>query len=347
MTGSNGSLADAYDLVIFDLDGVVYQGHDPIPGAIDAINGLVRAGKPVAYATNNASRRADEVAALLRGIGVTADGHEVVTSAHASASLLAEKLPAGAPVLVVGGPALRAEVADAGLTPVTEASADGPKPAAVVQGYAADVGWAQLAEGCVAVRGGAWWVATNADRTLPSPRGPLPGNGSLVAALATALGRQPDVVVGKPAPTLFASAAARVGARQPLVVGDRLDTDIAGAVRAGFDGMVVLTGVSTAADVLAAPSGSRPTWIARDLAALARAGVAARVPVVSENDMSAESGGWTVRRTDVGLELSGDGADVAALAALAAMAWQRPLAPDVIAAGASAATTLQLLGIAG
>jgi glycerol-1-phosphatase len=341
------SVVDAYDLVIFDLDGVVYLGHDPIAGAIDAINGLVRADKPVAYATNNASRRADEVAALLRKIGLTADSSEVVTSAHASASLLAERLPAGAPVLVVGGPALRAEVAEAGLTPVAGAADDDGTPAAVVQGYAPDVGWKQLAEGCVAIRAGAWWVATNGDRTLPSPRGPLPGNGSLVAALATALGRQPDVVVGKPAPTLFATAAARVGAHRPLVVGDRLDTDIAGAVQAGFDGMIVLTGVSTAADVLAAPDGARPTWIARDLHALADAGAAARVPAMSENDTSAECGGWTVRRADVGLELSGDGTDVAALAALAAMAWQRPQTPDVIAAGAAAATTLQLLGIAG
>lgn len=347
MSGSTKSLVDAYDLVIFDLDGVVYLGHDPIPGAIDAINGLVRADRRVAYATNNASRRADEVAELLRNIGVTAEADEVVTSAHASASLLADRLPAGAPVLVVGGPALRAEVADVGLTPVTDATAGGRRPAAVVQGYAADVGWAQLAEGCVAIRAGAWWVATNGDRTLPSPRGPLPGNGSLVAALATALGRQPDVVVGKPAPTLFATAAGRVGAHRPLVVGDRLDTDIAGAVQAGFDGMIVLTGVSTAADVLAAPDGARPTWIARDLDALGDAGAAARVPTVSSDDDSAECGGWTVRRADVGLELSGEGTDVAALAALAAMAWQRPPPPAVIATGATAATTVQLLGIAG
>jgi hypothetical protein len=175
----------------------------------------------------------------------------------------------------------------------------------------------------------------------------LPGNGSLVAALATALGRQPDVVVGKPSPTLFASAAGRVGAHRPLVVGDRLDTDIGGAVQAGFDGMIVLTGVSTAADVLAAPAGARPTWIARDLNALADGGAAARVPTVSSGDESAECGGWTVRRADVGLELSGEGTDVAALAALAAMAWQRPPPPSVIATGAMAATTVQLLGIAG
>jgi glycerol-1-phosphatase len=168
-------------------------------------------------------------------------------------------------VLVVGAEALRAEVRDAGLVPV--ATAD-DRPEAVVQGYGPEVGWAQLAEASLAVRAGATWVATNTDRTLPSPRGPLPGNGSLVAVLRTALDRDPDVVVGKPEPALFHAAADRAGARRPLVVGDRLDTDIEGANRAGFDSLLVLTGVSTADELAKAPDGHRPTYVADDLGGL-------------------------------------------------------------------------------
>jgi len=331
-----------YDLVIFDLDGVVYLDRDPIPGAVDAVNGIVSGGLPVAYATNNASRRAGAVAELLTSLGVHARADEVITAAHASAVLLASRLPAGSPVLVVGGPALAAEVTDAGLAPVTNAD---DKPSAVVQGYDAKVGWADLAEGCVAVRAGAWWVATNADRTLPSPRGPLPGNGSLVAALATALGRQPDDIVGKPAPALFTTAAGRVGATRPLVVGDRLDTDIAGAVNAGYDGLLVLTGVSTPADVMAAPEGMRPTWIAADLTALHGRGLAARVPI--KNGESTECGGWTARRSDAGLILTGDGPPAAALAALAALAWAQDRPPAVTAEGSAAEAALSALRLAG
>jgi glycerol 3-phosphatase-2 len=175
-------LVGGYDLVIFDLDGVVYLIDKPIPGAAEAVERLRGNGVHVAYATNNASRRAGDVAALLTGMGVPAKADEVLNSAGAAAAVLAKRLPAGAPVLVVGAEALRAEVRDAGLTPVSTAE---DKPAAVVQGYGPDVDWRILAEAALAVRAGATWVATNTDRTLPSPRGPLPGNGSLVAVLRT------------------------------------------------------------------------------------------------------------------------------------------------------------------
>lgn len=160
-------LVDAYDLVIFDLDGVIYLIDRPIPGAVEAVARLHREGKPVAYATNNASRRPAEVAELLVGLGVNAQPGEVLTSAVASAAALAERLPAGAPVLVVGAEALRAEVRAVGLVPVERAD---ESPAAVVQGYGPQVGWTQLAEAAVAIRAGALWIATNTDRTLPSPR---------------------------------------------------------------------------------------------------------------------------------------------------------------------------------
>jgi len=248
---------------------VIYLGTQPVPGAADAVRRLRERGMPVAFVTNNASRRADDVARLLADVGVPADPSEVTTSAQAAAAVLARRCVPDAAVLVVGAPALAEEVAAVGLRPVEQA---GDRPAAVVQGYGPAVGWPQLAEASVAVRGGAWWVATNTDRTLPSPRGPLPGNGALVAALSTALGRGPDLVVGKPAPTLLEQAARRHGARRPLMVGDRLDTDIEGAHRAGMDSLLVLTGVSHRDDLAGAPAEQRPTYVGDDLSALLKPG---------------------------------------------------------------------------
>ena len=262
---NGGPLVDRYDLVIFDLDGVVYIGSEPVPGAADAIRWLRERGTPIAFVTNNASRSAADVAGLLTSFGVAAEPADVTTSAQATATVLAGRLEPHSPVLVVGAPALEAEIAAVGLEPVRQADAG---PVAVVQGYGPTVGWPELAEACVAVRRGAWWIATNSDRTLPSPKGPLPGNGALVAALATALGRDPDLVVGKPAPTLMAEAARRHGARHPLMVGDRLDTDIEGAHRAGMDSLLVLTGVSRREELDSAPPEQKPTYVAADLSAL-------------------------------------------------------------------------------
>jgi len=303
------SLVDGYDLVIFDLDGVVYLIDKPIEGAAEAVARLRSAGTAIAYATNNASRRAPDVAALLEGMGVSAVADEVLTSAGAAAAMLAERLPAGAPVLVVGAEALRAEVRDVGLTPVQRLE-DGP--AAVVQGFGPDVGWQILAEAALAVRAGALWMATNTDRTLPSPRGPLPGNGSLVSVLRTALSREPDVVVGKPAPALFETAASLSKSQRPLAVGDRLDTDIEGAVRAGMDSLLVLTGVSGPAELLAAPPERRPTFVSADLSGLFGEAAEVRVPVAQD-----ELGGWQV--SDGRLEGAGEPVD--ALRLLTGIYW--------------------------
>ncbi len=304
------SLVDAYDLVVFDLDGVIYLIDKPIDGAAQAVERLRAAGTAVAYATNNASRRAADVAALLTGMGVPAQPDEVLTSAGASAAMLAERLPSGAPVLVVGAEALRAEVRDAGLR-VVETYED--KPSAVVQGYGPDVGWKILAEAALSVRAGALWMATNTDRTLPSPRGPLPGNGSLVAVLRTALDREPDVVVGKPAPALFTTAASLSHASRPLAVGDRLDTDIEGAVGAGMDSLLVLTGVSGPADLLGAPPQRRPTFVAEDVSGLFEDEAAVRVAAKG----TPELGGWRLS----GGRLEGSGRPVDALRLLCPVAW--------------------------
>ncbi|GAA4719495.1 HAD-IIA family hydrolase [Phytohabitans rumicis] len=329
-------LVDAYDLVIFDLDGVVYLIDRPIPGAVEAVGELHRAGVALAYATNNASRRSGEVANLLTGLGVPAEADEVITSAGAAAAVLSERLSPGSKILVVGAEALRAEVREAGLVPVSLAQ-DGP--AAVVQGYGPQVGWADLAEAAVAIRGGALWMATNTDRTLPSPRGPLPGNGSLVAALRTALDREPDVVVGKPEPGLFVTAARRVGAQRPLVVGDRLDTDIEGANRAGMDSLLVLTGVSGPRDLLAASPERRPTYAAADLAGLFEVDDAVRVPPV-------DVAGWSLADGPAP-RLDGAGSTVDALRLLCGMAWSGGDVAALTAQSSAARDALHALDLLG
>ncbi|TNC26582.1 HAD-IIA family hydrolase [Amycolatopsis alkalitolerans] len=263
MTTDGDTLATGYDVMLLDLDGTVYQGPRPIPGVAEVLRGLRGRGTAVRFVTNNASRGPGDVAQTLRGMEIDTTTDEVSTSAQAAARVLAERLPAGAKVLVVGAPALEDEVTAVGLRPVREAAG----AAAVVQGHWTGTGWEHLAEGSIAIRAGAFWVACNADVTLPTERGLLPGNGSMVAALKAATGAEP-VVAGKPEAPLFHIATLSAGASKPLVVGDRLDTDIAGAVTAAMHSLLVLTGVSTPADVLAATPAERPTYLASSLDAL-------------------------------------------------------------------------------
>jgi hypothetical protein len=189
----------------------------------------------------------------------------------------------------------------------------------VVQGYSDKLDWAQLAEGAVAIRSGVPWVATNLDSTVPSPRGPLPGNGSLVAALQHATGRTP-VATGKPDPTMHRESVQRSGAQRPLVVGDRLDTDIEGANAAGCPSLLVLTGVTTPATLLAARPELRPSFVAADRAGLLHPHAA---PLVG--DGAARCGGWVARAgADGSITLRADAAEPAtldALRALCAAAW--------------------------
>ncbi|MEP6852381.1 MAG: HAD-IIA family hydrolase [bacterium] len=261
---SDGPLAVRYDVALLDLDGVVYVGHDAVPGAPAALAAARSAGMRLAFVTNNAARPPSDVVDHLVRLGVPARINEVVTSAQAAAHYLARRLPTGAAVLVVGTRGVVEALEERGLTAVHSADDD---PAAVLQGFSPDLNWQQLAEGTVAIRRGVPWVATNLDATIPSPRGPLPGNGSLVAALQQSTGREP-VSTGKPDPTMHAETVERSGARRPLVVGDRLDTDIEGATRVRCASLLVLTGVTTPADLVAAPEGLRPDYLAMDLTGL-------------------------------------------------------------------------------
>jgi HAD superfamily hydrolase (TIGR01457 family) len=264
LAGCETPPAKTFDAVLLDLDGVVYVGSDAVPHAAEALREARASGVTVTYLTNNASRSAAEVAQMLRRFDVDAAPEQVVSSAHAAARLLADRLPGGAAVLVTGTAALGELVAEAGLRPVDSADDD---PAAVVMGYDSTIDYPRLAEACLAIERGALFVASNLDATLPSERGRLPGMGSLAALVTTATGRDP-LVAGKPERPLFDDAVGRAGARNPLMVGDRLDTDIEGARRAGLPAMVVLTGVTSLLDLVTAPADRRPTLVAADLRAL-------------------------------------------------------------------------------
>jgi len=255
---------NSYDAVLLDLDGTVLRGAQPVAEVPDVISELRRAGQVLQFITNNAARAPEEVAEQLTAIGIRTAPEEVLTSAQAAAALLTSLLPADSAVLVVGTAALAAAVRSVGLRPVDTAS---EQPVAVVQDHSPKTGWAQLSEACLAIRGGAKWVACNIDRTLPTERGLLPGNGAMVAALQAATDREPKVA-GKPARPLLDTAMGRMGAQHPLVVGDRLDTDIAGARAAGLDALLVLSGVSDAVATLAAPREQRPTYLGADLRVL-------------------------------------------------------------------------------
>lgn len=268
-------LIESFDAVLADLDGVVYAGPNAIPGAVEALQGLAPAGISLAYVTNNASRTPAQVAAHLRALGAPAADDQVVSSAQAGAALLASQFPAGSKVLVVGSAALVEEVERFDMQTVADAHA---KPDVVIQGFEPTLGWSDLAEAAFAINGGADWIATNTDMTIPRERGIAPGNGTLVAAVGAAVGRYPQVA-GKPEAPLFHTAAKRLGAKNALVVGDRLDTDILGGNNAGMATALVLTGVDSAETALQAKTAERPRFIIENLG-----GFFSEYPVIEEHD---------------------------------------------------------------
>ena len=329
---SDQPLASRHDTALVDLDGVVYVGPDAVPGAVEGLAAARDKGMRVAFVTNNASRTPDAVAAHLRDLGLPATAEDVVTSAQAAARMVAERVAAGSAVLVVGGEGLEVALAEHGLRAVRSAD---DEPAAVVQGFAKDVGWVQLAEGALTVARGVPWIASNLDRTLPTARGLAPGNGALVDAITAATGARPEVA-GKPELPLHQEAVRRTGSRRPLVVGDRLDTDIEGANRAGVPALLVLTGVTSPAELLAAPPQLRPTYVCEDLGT----GLVAPHPAVVAQEGGWSCRGWGAACRDGHLRLTGSGERIDALRALCVAAWEEPAG----CAGAAAAEVLGRLG---
>jgi glycerol-1-phosphatase len=304
-------LCDVYDALLLDLDGTVYRGTEAIPGAAETIK-TVRQGKTVIrFVTNNASRSPREVADQLNELGIPTDPSEVCTSAQAAAAVLADRLEPKSTVLVVGAESLAEEVRQVGLTPTNRAT---PEVKAVVQGLSKQLGWPELSEAVLAIRAGAIWVASNIDLTLPTERGLMIGNGALVAAVSAATDQKPEVA-GKPHRPLMDQAARSANATRPLVVGDRLDTDIEGAVAAELDALFVLSGVSTPEELLVGQL--RPRYVAADLTAVTQKAADLEIK---------EQPGWRVEPGET-ITVAGDGEP---LALLRALCFAHPGGPNLI-----------------
>ncbi|MFC9247927.1 HAD hydrolase-like protein [Streptomyces sp. NPDC057136] len=311
--GSSAALNEAYDTALLDLDGVVYAGGHAIVHAVDSLSTARDGGMHLAYVTNNALRTPDAVAEHLTELGVPAEAADVITSAQAVARLMADQLPSGARVLVIGGEGLRVALRERGLVPVESAD---DEPVAVAQGYGGpDMPWGRLAEASYAVARGLPWFASNTDLTIPSARGIAPGNGAAVEVVRIATGAEPQVA-GKPLPPMHRETVLRTGAERPLVVGDRLDTDIEGAFNGGVDSLLVLTGVTDTAQLLAAEPRYRPTYVDRDLRGL----LTGQPEVAAEGD-AVRCGGWSASVRGDELVLEGEGDELDGLRALCGAAW--------------------------
>jgi HAD superfamily hydrolase (TIGR01450 family) len=306
------SLATSYDLLMFDLDGVVYVDGHAVDHAAQSIAEARDGGAHIAFVTNNASRTPQQVAAHLRELGVKAHARDVVTSSQAAARLLHEAHGRAAPIAVLGADGLVAALREAGLEPVEVGD---ERAVAIVSGYAPEVRWRVIMLAATRIRKGLPWVATNTDLTLPTDDGPAPGHGLLVRMISDFAEVAPEIA-GKPQRPLLDETRRRVEGERPLMVGDRLDTDISGARNAEVDSLLVMTGVTSLEDLVAAPPEQRPTWIGRDLRALGRPGIAAH----EEGDGWC-AGGWSARVNGGRLAIEASGGDDGWWAAVAAAAW--------------------------
>lgn len=324
MLKSCGSrLVDVYDVAMFDLDGVVYVGGEAVPGVADHIAAVRALDVGVSFVTNNASRTPHRVAEHLVELGVAAAATDVVTSAQAAAHLLVEAHGADAPVVALGGEGLVWALGEAGVEPVGVDD----DAVALVTGYGPEVRWRDVMRAAVRVREGLPWVACNTDYTIPTPYGVAPGHGVLVETIQRFSGAVP-AVAGKPARPLLDETIRRTGAQCPLMIGDRLDTDIEGACNAAVDSLLVLTGVSQLEELAAATVPERPTYLAPDLAALFQPH-----PVPEPVDGGCRLGGWTGRVVEGALRVDGDGSEPDWWRVAAVTAWshadQAGRPPDV------------------
>lgn len=260
-----------YDALILDLDGVVYVGDLAVSHAIDSLNTIAPAVK-ISAATNNASRTPAQVADHLQKLGLKISSRDVVTSAQAGARLLAENVTSGAQVLVVGGIGVEEAVKEMGLHPIRATrnhesnSIIANEVDGVIQGHGTDTSWWDLNTASLVIAQKKPWIATNRDSSVPTPYGLGPGNGAFVELLQKLTNFVP-MVAGKPEPGLFTETVKRLSAKNALVIGDRIDTDIIGANSCGLDSLLVLTGVHRVSDIPDYENG-QPTYIADDLRCL-------------------------------------------------------------------------------
>ncbi|QZY30821.1 HAD-IIA family hydrolase [Nocardioides coralli] len=284
---------------MFDLDGVVYIGETAVPGAPDQLRALRDTGVHVAFITNNASRPPDAVVQRLAAVGVEASPADVVTSAQAAAHVLRTRFGSDAAIAVLGAEGLVEAVREEGLEPRDVDDAD---VVAIVSGYGPDVVWRDVMRAAVRIRGGLPWVASNTDRTLPTHDGPAPGHGVLVDMIARFADVTPEVA-GKPERPLLDETIRRVGGDRPLMVGDRIDTDIEGARNVSVASLLVMTGVTGLDELVSAAPRLRPTHVSTDLT-----GLFAVHGCPERRDAGWELGGWTARVDDGVLAVTGSGA---------------------------------------
>jgi len=329
---------ERYDAALFDLDGVVYLGPAPVPGAAAAIAALRARGTRLGFVTNNAARTPLAVAQHLRDLGIEATDRDVVTSSQAAARMLLDRFGAGAKVLMVGGAGILAALDEVGLVGVRSAD---DEPVAVIQGFSFDLTWDQLNEAAIAIQRGAHWVATNTDSTRPTDRGLVPGNGAAVDAVRVAVDVEPEVA-GKPYRPLLDESISRLAASRPLFVGDRVDTDIAGAARAGIDSLLVLSGAHGPRELVAAVREERPTHLGADLGALLEPArlVAYSSDGAASGAMSAAvvDGEVTLARVPAGLDEALD-----ALWLVALLSWQAADESRDVTAEAALAAVVEAL----
>ncbi|MGY6275572.1 HAD-IIA family hydrolase [Methylomonas sp. MgM2] len=258
--------------LIIDMDGVLWHGDKPQPGLIRFFQVLRELRLPFVLATNNASLTAEQYVDKLANMQVSVEKNEILTSGMATASYLAQRYsPESTRVFVIGGAGAKQPLSDLGFT-LTGLSdiEDGRRADLVVSGLDKELSWDKLCTAALNIQAGADFYGTNGDVTLPSERGFLPGNGSTLAALTAATGVSP-ILIGKPEPIIYQQALnlLAVAPERVVAIGDRLDTDILGAVRAGINSLLVLSGISRESDI--ANAGYAPTWVMQDIQELARA----------------------------------------------------------------------------
>lgn len=285
LKSSSTTLQKQYKLGLFDLDGVVYRGPEPVENAAQALTAAAQEGMLVTYTTNNPSRFPQTVADQVASFGVECKPEQIITSAIVASRMLAHRVSPGAKVLVVGGEHLKTEIASQGFQVVDSAD---EKPEAAIMGWFPHISWQELAQMCFAVEQGTQFYATNLDLTLPREKGVTPGIGSFVQAVGNATGQKPLAIAGKPESAMYdvereiyAGNAPLVPIEQCLPVGDRLDTDIEAANRGGYDSLCVLTGVTQAEQLIFAEPLLRPTFISQDLRGL---GEVHQAPVVAHGE---------------------------------------------------------------